>query len=234
MIDDKEKEVFEDEIVEYEYNEEDDFDNSGLNYATYSIEESEEKNQIKQKNVKPFYSLLKIMFSPIEGWKTLRRQNAIPEEMLNGCYYPILALMASSFFLLLFYYPSYSLTTVITKAIICFVAYFFGYFAILLIFKLILSKRTKHNFETNFGKSFVIISLSTLAVFKIMSNIIPVLWPLLIFMPIWTVYLMFKGMRFFKLPKKISPFFLIVVYGSVLGIPALIDMLLTNLLVTNV
>lgn len=196
-----------------------------------SIEEdSNEDEQELTHSQNAFLMLLNIMFNPVQGWKNLRRSKLSVESLQSGCFYPILAVLALSNFSEYFYSVNVSLSSVVTKAVISFVSYFFGFFCVLIVLKILLPKNTLMNFEGEFGKNYIITGLSTLALFSILTNLLPMLWPVLIFLPLWTLYLLYKGSRFFKMAETQELRFLIVTCVAVIGVPLLIDWALNEIL----
>lgn len=215
--------------------EESEQDDSPLNYAqTQELEEEEisEDESISEKTKKSaaFSLLFQIMFNPVQGWKKLRRQKINVEYLQGASFYPLLALLALSEFADYFYSVNITLSAVITKAVIAFVSYFFGYFSIIILLSIFLPRQLSENFEKDFGKDYIVIGLSTLAIFSIITNILPMLWPILIFLPLWTIYLLYQGSRFFKLPENKVPRFMIVTIVSIIGVPLLLDWALTELM----
>lgn len=202
-------------------------DDSPRNFAAYDIDEEENINEEESagsnKEVSPFGLMFKIMFSPVEGWKKLRRSGIKIESIQSGCFYPLLALLALSKFSEFFYSVNVSLSQVVTQAVIAFVAYFFSYFCILMVFSWLLKKEIHERFEAGFGKEYIMMALATLVLFSILTDILPMLWPILFFMPLWTIYIMFKGVRFFKFPQSGEMRFYIYAVLLVIGMPLLID-----------
>ena len=208
--------------------EEDDqeIDQSPLNFAAYNDEarENEEKEAVRHSHKKsPIGILFRIMFNPVEGWKILRRHKISIESLQSGCFYPILAILALSKFADYFYSVNVNLSEIITQAVISFVAFFFGYFSIPMVLSWFLPREMSEAFEHRFGKAYILISLSTLALFSIVTDLFPMIWPILIFLPIWTLYLMFKGVRFFKFAEKDELKFFMLSGAAAIGIPLLID-----------
>lgn len=210
---------------------EDEIDTSPLNYAAYDLdnedEEIENKENQKDQEISgsksSFGLLFKIMFQPVEGWKDLRRRGLRFEELQTGCFYPLLAVLAISKFAEYFYSVNVSLAQLVTEAIVAFVSFFFGFYSIQMVLSWILPEEVAVKMEERYGKEYLIISLSTLAIFSILTDLLPMLWPILIFLPIWTLYIMFKGVRFFKLdPSKEMKFYILTVV-SVIGIPLLLE-----------
>ena len=202
-------------------------DESPKNYAQYSDEERMEDDidteEKSSSGKSAFATLLYIMFNPVEGWKALRRSNISLEKLQSACFYPLLAILAISKFAEYFYSVNISLYKLVSDAVIAFVAYFFGFFCIQLILSWFLSKELKEKFDSKYGKLYITISLSTLALFNIITDVLPMLWPILTFLPIWTLYLMFKGVRFFKFPINKEMSFFIVSGVATIGVPLLIE-----------
>ena len=213
----------------YVLEEERESEDSPRNFAAYSNEEGkEEEKEGQDKNA--FSFLFKIMFNPVEGWKILRRSKVSVESLQSGCFYPLLALLAISKFAEFFYSVNVNLTQIVTKAVVAFVSFFFGYFCVRMVLTWILPKEMARQFEERFGKEYILIALSTLALFSILTDILPMIWPILIFLPIWTLYLMFKGIRFFHFPESQEMKFFVISGASVIGVPLLIEWLLENIL----
>lgn len=213
--------------------EEKETDDSPLNFAAY--EDSEEEESLGEKESvdtkkSAFAILFKIMFNPVEGWKTLRRSRISVEKLQSSCFYPILALLAVSCFADYFYSVNVGLTQLVTQAVVEFVAFFFGFFCIQKILTWLLPKEQAEKVEENYGKEYTIISLSTLALFSILTNLLPMLWPVLIFLPIWTLYIMFKGIRFFLFPMKQEMKNFVIWGCAVIGVPLLVDWILNSIL----
>ncbi|MCH5238116.1 MAG: hypothetical protein J1E95_10020 [Muribaculaceae bacterium] len=214
----------------YIYREENDPDDTPENYSSETNQKDEEINENPGKCKYPFRLMLKVMFAPVQGWKTLRREAATPEFFQTGCFYPLLALLALSQFADFFYSSRITLSSVITAGVIAFVSYFFGYFSVLSFLRIVFPKEIGEYFENNYGKVYIMLSMSTLVLFSIFTNLLPMLWPVLIFLPLWTIYIMYRGIRFFKLPESYTLKFTIFSCVSVIGFPLLIDWALNALL----
>ncbi|MCH5227563.1 MAG: hypothetical protein J1F16_07110 [Muribaculaceae bacterium] len=209
-------------------------DNSPLNFAAYddadSSEEEVEANEAERKEKSAFSLLFYTMLRPVEGWKKIRRYHLKAETIQSGCFYPLLALLAISQFADYFYSVNVGLSQLVTKGIVVFVAYFFGYFAIQMVLSWVLPKDMAIKFEGGYGKQYLLISLSTLVLFSIFTSLLPMIWPILIFLPIWTLYIMFKGVRFFHFPQNQEMKFFVISGAAVIGIPLLIDWALNELM----
>lgn len=233
----------EDEADIFEYDEDESLDNSALNYAqsssvTSNVDDSgnavdlsaspTEDEGVTHSSVFPL--MLTVLSNPLEGWKTIRRKKVTEEDAQATCFYPLLALVALCQFAQLFYSHNKTVTEVIIGALCAFVGFFAGYFCIIILLKLLLPHEAKQDFDSQFGKVFVLVSLSTLCMFYSIIELLPMLWAVLIFMPLWTVYSMCRGVRFFNFPENRSIYSTGVLCVLTVGVPALIEWLLSEIL----
>ena len=216
-------------ILEDEEREE---DNSPLNFAVVDGdgENEDEKEKTREKDKSALASLFKVMFNPVEGWKKIRRSRLTIENIQAGCFYPLLAILAVSKFADYFYSVDVSLSQLITESIVACVSYFFGFFCVVMLINWLMPKEVTDNFEKGYGKQYIMVGMSSLVLFSIVTNILPMLWPILIFLPIWTLYFMFKGVRFFKLPAKVELKFYLLASAGVIGLPLLVEWGLNEIL----
>lgn len=218
----------------------DDIDTSGPNYAqSYDIGNGDgdngdgdngDGNKDTPEDVSPFSLMIKVMFNPVEGWKSVRRSKITPEAVQSGCFYPLLALLAVSRFADLIYSRQADISSLLVSAVIGFVSLFFGYYCIQLLFKVVFPKPVAEQFDTRFGKNFVLISLSTLCLFFTVTELLPMLWAILIFLPLWTVYLICRGARFFKFPAHRQIFCTGMLSLVTVGVPPLLAWMLGELM----
>lgn len=226
-------------IDEEEYGDEEvDIDDSPLNYAQIpdGVENylEEEKNEDKRSDFSVFLLLLKILTNPVEGWKEVRRERITVDEAQRNCFYPLLAILAISHFATLFYSSRVTLPQIILESVTSFVGYFAGFFCIVILLKLLLPKGADKCMDTNFGKVFVILNLSSLCLFFAAMELLPMLWPVLIFLPLWTVYVICRGTRFFRFPEEKTILCIGLMCILIVGLPSLIEWGLNEVLPTQI
>lgn len=215
-----------------------DIDKSATNFAHYSAEDIEKaKNGANTANgrekgggVSVFGLLLKTMFNPVEGWKAIRRLHITPDEAQKECFYPLLAVYSISKFAILAYSAKANLSEVVVDAVTSFVSFFFGYFLIVMTLRHILTKSVAEVFDTDFGKTMVVISLSSLCLFFILTELLPMLWAILIFLPLWTVYMICRATKFFKIPEDRHLLTLGLLNLIIIGMPTILEWVFTEIL----
>ncbi|MDE6792918.1 MAG: hypothetical protein K2J48_07540 [Muribaculaceae bacterium] len=210
-------------------------DDSGPNYAQVDpavVNNGHIENKAGVRIDRPnlFLLLFKVMLNPIEGWKSIRRSKVTPEELQRGCFSPLLGLLAISQFVELFFSSRITLANAIEDAVISFVSFFMGYFCILLLLRAIMPKVTTKSLDSDFGKIFVLVNLSTLCIFYSLTELLPMLWAILIFLPLWTVYIICRGTRFFVFPNNRQITCTATLCLVIIGIPTLLDWILEQIL----
>lgn len=174
--------------------------------------------------------LIKIMSTPVEGWKALKRAQAKPESLASSIFYPMIALSSISEFSSLLYGVHLEVSAVLMKALSDFIAFFFGYFTVMAFSGIFFSKKISEALKTNFGKEFVMMNMVTLALFVTIFNLFPMIDAILVFLPLWTLYLVCKGVRFLRIDKEKETKVQIILCFMILGFPCLWYWLCSQLL----
>lgn len=172
--------------------------------SSYSRNDSgnddKEGKKNKQAPAKPLLLLGEILLTGTAGWKQLRRARITPEKAAAGCFYPLLAIGAIAQFSDCIYKPEFNIATTLVEAATFFASFFFSYFAVQVVCKWLFPTEAKSKTETNFFKLIVQYALASLALFCIPTKILPILTPIAVFLPIWTVFIITKAVRFLRLP----------------------------------
>lgn len=170
------------------------------NLNVNSEEVASEKRQKKGRNA--FLLLLNILMTGTAGWKDLRRSRLTPEQTAAGCFYPIVALVSVCRFADWFYLPEFNLSTTLVSAVSIFASFFFSYFAVQVVCRWLFPYAAKAKTDTPYFKLIVQYALASLALFWIPAEVLPILEPLTVFLPIWTAFIVTKGIRFLRLPGQ--------------------------------
>lgn len=171
----------------------------------------------------PFRLFLKVMISPVDGWKKLKRAAPSPETMAQGCYYPVLAVLAVSCFATMFYVSNIRLQTLVVEALIGFISYFLGYFTVIMVLRTMLPSDCRPCFDAPFGKNFVMVAMTSIALVSILIQLLPFLQPVLVFLPMYTVFIVVKGVRFLRAPKRRETLLMVSVSMLTIGMPLLLQ-----------
>ncbi len=186
-----------------------------------SPSEQQSHSQPPKHHYKPFLMLFRILMTGTAGWKDLRRSRVSPEQAAAGCFYPLLALASVCRFANWFYLPEFDLSSTLVSAASFFASFFFSYFAVQVVCKWIFPIVAKAKTETPFFKLLIQYALSSLALFSIPAEILPMLEPVTVLLPIWTAFIITKGIRFLRLPEKYVNRCMAIIVLSVIVMPFL-------------
>lgn len=168
-----------------------------------TVEDSELTDREKKNgHSNPFGLLFEILLTGSSGWKSLRRSRLAVEQTAAGCFYPLVAFASVCRFCDWFYLPEFDLSVTLISAASVFASFFFSYFAVQIVCHWLFPIVAKSKAETPYFKMLIQYSLSSLALFWIPAEILPILEPLAVFLPIWTAFIITKGLRFLRIPSE--------------------------------
>lgn len=208
-------------------------DTEGENPDEYLEDENEDENEEENQNGKrksAFSLLFGMMMTPVEGWKRIRRSRISVDEMARTSFYPLVAIASISCFSEFFYNTATTLSMAMVEAVKIFVTFFFGNFLALMLIKMLMPKEYKDIADSKFGREYIMYLLSTLAIFTTLYEIFPMLGPVISFLPLWTVYLMIRGSRFFRFPAERHNTLVTILCLIIIGCPIIIYWIFNMLL----
>lgn len=184
------------------------------------VEVSETKGRSKRRHT-PFLLLLHILMTGTAGWKDLRRSRLSPEQTASGCFYPLIAIASVCQFADWFYHPEFNLSATLICAVSVFASFFFSYFAVQVVCRWLFPMAAKSKTETQYFKLIVQYALSSLALFWIPAELLPILEPFTVFLPIWTAFIITKGLRFLRIPEQCQNRCMVTIVVTVIVMPYL-------------
>lgn len=194
-------------------------------------EEDEEESEPDSINRKAGLSLLfKILTTPVEGWKEMKRRRLSPDSIASSVFYPLVALASVSEFIRILYGSVMPLSDIVIEAVIMFMALFFGYFTVILLGSNLLPKEVRPTIKSDIGKNFTMMSVSSLALFMFGYNAFPMIDSVLVFLPLWTIYIVCKGVKILRVPKEVEIRTKGTLSCLIVGTPLLWDWLLSEIL----
>lgn len=179
------------------------------------------RTEHRKKRHTPFFLLLNILMTGTAGWKDLRRARLKPEQTAAGCFYPLIALASVCRFADWFNHPEFNLSATLICAASIFASFFFSYFAVQVVCRWFFPMAAKSKTETPYFRLIVQYALASLALFWIPSEILPILEPFTVFLPIWTAFIITKGLRFLRLPEQHQNRCMVTIVVSVIVMPYL-------------
>ena len=159
----------------------------------YSIEPSEDDSRL-------LYAEDELSAEENEDEDDEEKSGANPKsKKRKRCFYPLTALASASVFMDALYGTETEVTPLVISALIVFMSFFLGFFVTSLCTRLLLPDEMRNLSDTEYGKQYALYLLSTLTIFYTLGNCLPMLDPVLVFLPLWTVYLGCKGTRWMRI-----------------------------------
>lgn len=155
----------------------------------------------KRRYHSPWSIFIRLFYSPLTGWKQLKNSAYSPDRTASKVFYPLVALASLGQFASKIYYPSQSLGYLLQSAVGIFISFFIGYFLVVVLCRSFLPADAKTKIDTPYGRKWLQYLMATLTLFFTIYELCPVLEPLLVFAPIFTVYLALRGVRFLRIKE---------------------------------
>lgn len=199
------------------------------------IEDSEVGDETDQtatveKSLSPAGVIFKTMFTPVEGWKALKRARFSTESFAARSFYPLIGICAVAQVTDMFYEANVSVADWAKNGLATFMTFFFGYFTAVLIGGVILPSKSRDILKKEIGKQFVMLAMSTLVIFQTILQFVPMFDPVLVFLPLWTIYLVYKGVRILRVPKEVENSTTGLLCMLIIGVPLFWNWIVTEIL----
>ncbi len=188
-----------------------------------------ENDVARQGSASGFKFFLKVLANPSDGWKALKRSKIMPDAYSSACFYPMLALVALSHFACYIYNPDAQLSPTLMGALGGFLKFFVGFFVIILLLRR-LPHGMKELFNKNFGRNFLMTCLASLALFEAIIELFPIGEPILVFLPLYTIFIIFKGVRFLRVERDRETMTAIELSIATVAVPQLIELIFDKLM----
>ena len=189
----------------------------------------EEKPRKKPKRYAPLTAVLRLLLRPVEGWKSILRARYSTAEFMGGCFYPLTGLAGLSCLADLIYNPDATVGATMTLTVVTFMSLLIAYFATVLVIELAMRPLKGTKLSGHDGKIFIMSVISTLALYTTIWNLLPMMNPLTVFMPLYTVYLIMRGIRLLHVPREKETRTAIELSALTIGIPLLLFFLFSGL-----
>lgn len=162
-------------------------------FDSYVIEDEEEEKGAPRLTMWSIFP--RIMTMPTTGWEMLRKRGPNPDVAAVRFLLPICLLAGGSNFFRYLYPGSPSFAAVLVEGVISLCGFFLGYYISLLLERIFMPKEARDFPATAYGKLLNMVGIATLALFYILAKALPMLDVIFEFLPLWTIFLIYVGMK---------------------------------------
>lgn len=192
-----------------------------LPYA-YGVDDPDEPADGAEEGIvtrNPLGLLVGAMLWPVSGWRNLKRAKLPVEKMAAGCFIPLALIASLSIFINFIYQANQTWALLSVQAVTTFLAYIFSYFLLPVAAHPFVDKKVNETLATPFGRNAVMLLLSTLTIFRMLMHLLPSLEPVVVFMPIWTIYMTYRLVPMLKTPKEKQSMTTVILSILTVGLP---------------
>ena len=176
-------------------------------------------------------NILVLIASPRVGWEDINAGGIATSRVLRVAFYPLLALLAITTLVPMFYDKTITLSMSLMMAIINFSSYFFSYHIVCYLLGGFYPQLVKTRGATARLHELVLYSLIYLVLLAIIANVLPINFTPIFFMMTYLVWIVYRGTQYMGLDKPREPRFLIATSALLLLTPFVIQQLLNMLIV---
>lgn len=188
-------------------------------YESYSIEDDED-DVVRY----TMWSIVpRVMAMPMSGWERAKNNGPSPDIAVLRFLLPVCLLAGGAEFLALLYQGSAGFASLLVNAVVSFCSFFLGYYIALVFARIFLPREARNFPSSRFGRLLTMTGIATLAFFHILMMALPMFDFVIEFFPLWTIFLIYKGMKFANIKPEKAPFSMGVMCVVVICGPILVE-----------
>ena len=173
--------------------------------------------------------IIQLIMNPRRGWEDVASDNPSPRRMLMSGLLPLIVLTSLTYFVRVFYFTDFTVVDAIQGAVINAVAYFATYFIAVFAISLRIPYMEKDDEDmlsmdeaSARVEIFSACIVGLLLLITFVSNLIPLDISLLHYLPLYSVYVIWKGAEFLRIDlPKIGHFMILAVLPIIVPVYAL-------------
>lgn len=171
-------------------------------------------------------NVLQLVLSPRRGWEDIALDDEDGEEPVAPAFYVLAGIVALSWLVRGVYEPSLGWLRLLELAVITygvlFVSYFVGTFVMSVSLESLVTRGEVSERRT---RVFVIFGVTLLSLILLLANLLPASTPVLWFMPVYVVVVLWKGNRYLGVSDRKAGVFTLVSFIAVMLPPMLLGLL---------
>lgn len=167
-------------------------------------------------------NMLQLVLAPIRGWEDIAMDDVDDELPVAPSFYALCAIVSLSWLLQKVYHPEMGWDRVIELIIVTFAVFFLSFFVGNFIISVALESLARHGDVTDRRtRLFVMFGVALLAFVMLLANLLPAPTPVLWFIPVYIVVVLWKGAAFVNVPPQKAGIFTLISFIAVL-LPAML------------
>ena len=158
--------------------------------------------------------IFQLILAPVKGWEDIAIDDYDSRRLLTKGFIPFIIVASMTVFIKAFYHSDASIVILLQQSIVCFLKYFASYFLAAFVFTLYLPTCIEGELSMQRCLTFVIYGLGLLALINIVKNCIPVELAIVFVMPIYALYILWRGLQYMNISfNGVGIFILLIIFG---------------------
>lgn len=176
--------------------------------------------------------MIQLVLAPVKGWEDVSADGFDTRTLLVRGLIPFVSIASLTVFFRMIYVGDVSFVILLQQAIVCFVKYFVTYFLASFVFTLYLPAIVDGELSMVKCHTFIIYGVGLLALCGMIRNFMPVDMALVLVLPVYVLYILWRGLRYMSISFSGVGSFLLITIFSIIVPPYAIQYLFNLLLPT--
>ena len=173
---------------------------------------------------------LQLILAPVKGWEDVSADGLNHESLFKKGLIPLLVITALSSYVRLLFDIDASFIGVLQQSIVTFIKYFATYYVASLTFAVYLPSCINGEFSHKKCYTFITYGITLLAIVNIIENCIPVELAVVYIMPVYVMYILWRGLRYLSVSFDGVGQFIFLTVSVIMIPPVLLQYLFSMLL----
>lgn len=170
-------------------------------------------------------SCLQLILSPRHGWEDISYDNPGHKELFVSGFLPFILIVSLSPLIGCIYTGEFEWLYEVGAILKIFLKYFISYFIAGLIFTFYMPVVSQGACKEKQRSVFLMFSLGLLAILDLLHNCLPIDLAVLNFLPLYTLFIMWRGAPYMKVAKGRNASFVFLCFFAVIVAPYLLNLL---------
>lgn len=160
--------------------------------------------------------MIQLVLAPVKGWEDISADGFDARELLVKGLIPFVAVVSLSVYMHMIYNPDISALILLHQAVVGFIKYFVTYFIATFAFTLYLPGVTDGELSMTKCHTFLIYGTGLLALCGFIQNLMPVDMALVLVLPVYVFYILWRGLRYLNVSfSGVGTFMLITLFAVI-------------------
>lgn len=169
--------------------------------------------------------MFQLILSPRRGWEDIDADDFDARSLLTGGFIPLVVVTAALTLLSIVYHSEASWIGAVEQVIACLVKYIATYYLASFFFSLYIPTCTDGIMSLNKNHTFIIYSLSLLALLNLINNCLPMVPDMMYLLPFYVIFIMWRGLEYMEVKFNGVIKFIVLCVLTIVVVPFLLQFL---------